>query len=101
MMAGSNHFEIGKRNNLALKKIFWKLGIFVDREDVGGIESRSVRLDLETGRIDLRRGSAPGEILVPPSLVQMTRMTEMAHVTPVLSIKAPIKEGGAGAHSRR
>jgi chemotaxis protein CheD len=68
MMADSAHFEIGKRNYLALKKSFWKLGVFIDREDVGGSESRSVRLDLETGRIDLKKGSGQGTVLAPAAV---------------------------------
>lgn len=56
MMADSAHFEIGKRNHLALKKILWRLGVFIDQEDVGGAASRSVRLDLQSGQIDIRSG---------------------------------------------
>jgi len=58
-------FEIGKRNYLAVKKTFWKLGMFLDQEDVGGSESRSIRLDLDTGRIDLKKGVGPGRVFVP------------------------------------
>lgn len=65
MMADSTSFEIGRRNHLALKKAFWKAGIFVDGEDIGGNDSRSVRLDLGTGRVDLRKGVGQGRILVP------------------------------------
>jgi chemotaxis protein CheD len=68
MMADSAHFEIGKRNYLALKKSFWRHGIFVDREDVGGNESRSVRLDLGSGRIDLRKGGAREQVFVPAGI---------------------------------
>ncbi|HZL57370.1 MAG TPA: chemotaxis protein CheD [Bryobacteraceae bacterium] len=68
MMADSAHFEIGKRNYLALKKSLWKMGVFVDQEDVGGSESRSVRLDLETGRVDLRKGTGEGRILAPAGI---------------------------------
>lgn len=68
MMADSSHFEIGKRNSLALKKVFWRLGVFIDQEDLGGTESRSVRLDLQTGRIDLRRSAGREQILVPAML---------------------------------
>jgi chemotaxis protein CheD len=64
MMADSAHFEIGKRNDLALRKVLRSLGIFVDREDVGGSQSRSVKLDLRSGQIDLRKGMGPEEILI-------------------------------------
>lgn len=68
MMADSSHFEIGKRNHLALKKILWRNGIFIDQEDVGGTESRSVRLDLATGRIDLRKGGGRARIFAPAGI---------------------------------
>jgi len=73
MMIDSSHFQIGKRNHLALKKIFWKLGVFIDQEDVGGTESRSVRLDLETGRIDMRRGAGREQVLIPAAVTQGER----------------------------
>ena len=68
MMLDSSHFEIGKRNYLAVKKMLWRHGVFTDQEDVGGNESRSVRLDLETGRIDLRTGGAPQRTLLSPGM---------------------------------
>ncbi|HWE49119.1 MAG TPA: chemotaxis protein CheD [Bryobacteraceae bacterium] len=68
MMADSAHFQIGKRNHLAIKKIFWRLGLFIEREDVGGSESRSVRLDLETGRISMRKGTSPSQILLEAAM---------------------------------
>jgi chemotaxis protein CheD len=73
MMADSSYFEIGKRNYLALKKSFWKLGIFIDKEDVGGSESRSVRLDLATGRVDLRKGCGEEKILAPAGINLIAR----------------------------
>lgn len=66
MTAGSAHFEIGKRNYVALKKALARVGVFADREDVGGTESRSVRLDLHTGQIELKRGSERERVFVPP-----------------------------------
>jgi chemotaxis protein CheD len=64
MMADSAHFEIGKRNHLALKRMLWRMGVFIDHEDVGGNESRSVRLDLDSGRIDLRVGNRAERVLL-------------------------------------
>jgi chemotaxis protein CheD len=66
MMADAAQFETGRRNYLAVKKAFWKLGIFIEREDIGGSETRTIRLDLTTGQIDLRKGGGPGRIFVPP-----------------------------------
>ena len=47
-------FNIGKRNYLALRKIFWKNGVLIDAEHVGGSISRTVRLEVDTGRTTLR-----------------------------------------------
>jgi chemotaxis protein CheD len=48
--------NIGKRNVLALRKIFWKAGVMVRHEDVGGNVSRTVRLEVASGRVILRQG---------------------------------------------
>ncbi len=55
----NNLFEIGKRNYLAARKALWKLGLFVSSEAVGGELSRTVRLDLATGRSWIREGGKP------------------------------------------
>jgi len=47
-------FNIGKRNYLALRKIFWKNAIMIHGEDVGGSVSRTVRLHLGTGEVVVR-----------------------------------------------
>ncbi|MBW1700772.1 MAG: chemotaxis protein CheD [Deltaproteobacteria bacterium] len=44
-------FKIGDRNYTILKKILWKNGILLKAEDVGGAISRTVNLDLATGRV--------------------------------------------------
>lgn len=47
-------FNIGKRNYIILRKIFWKNGILIDAEDVGGSISRTVRLEVGTGRVSIK-----------------------------------------------
>jgi chemotaxis protein CheD len=47
-------FNIGKRNHLALRKILWKAGVLVHSEEVGGTHSRTVRLEVGSGRALLR-----------------------------------------------
>ena len=46
-------FNIGKRNYVVLRKIFWKNGILIDGEHVGGSISRTLRLDIGTGRVSV------------------------------------------------
>jgi len=43
-------FSIGKRNYTILRKMFWKAGVIVAAEDVGGAKSRTTRLHVGTGR---------------------------------------------------
>ncbi len=47
-------FNIGKRNYVMLRKIFWKNGILIDSEDVGGSVSRTLTLDIGTGAVVVR-----------------------------------------------
>jgi len=47
----SGFFNIGKRNYTALRKILWRNNILIKSEDVGGQVSRTVRLDLKTGKV--------------------------------------------------
>jgi chemotaxis protein CheD len=54
MMDAAGIFDIGKRNYQALRKILWKAGILVHAEAVGGTVSRTVRLEIGSGRFLLR-----------------------------------------------
>lgn len=54
VQGGSDMFEIGKRNLIALRKILWKNGVMVKAQDVGGSCSRTVTLDVATGGVTLR-----------------------------------------------
>ncbi|HEX4773877.1 MAG TPA: chemotaxis protein CheD [Bryobacteraceae bacterium] len=56
-------FNIGKRNYLALRKIFWKAGVLVHAEHVGGIVSRTVRLEVKSGKVMLREAGPVEEDL--------------------------------------
>ncbi len=47
-------FNIGKRNYLALRKIFWKNGVLIAAEHVGGSLSRTLRLDVGTGVVTVK-----------------------------------------------
>jgi len=50
---GEDQFAIGKRNFMMLKKIFWKNGIMVDAESVGGTHPRTMYLEIGSGRVRL------------------------------------------------
>lgn len=55
-------FNIGKRNYVMLRKIFWKNNILIDAEDVGDSISRTMRLDTKTGRVTLKTRSREVEL---------------------------------------
>ena len=47
-------FNIGKRNYMALKKIFFKNNVLIDHENVGGNSNRTVKLKVKDGSIWLK-----------------------------------------------
>jgi chemotaxis protein CheD len=51
IMDGNNVFAIGERNYLAARKILWKAGVLLRGEAVGGMLSRTMRLEIGTGKI--------------------------------------------------
>jgi len=57
IMDPNNTFNIGKRNILAIKKILWGLRMGAIAEDLGGSISRSVAVDISTGKVTI---SSPG-----------------------------------------
>ena len=63
VLDANNTFNIGKRNHLAVRRIFWKAGVLVHHEDVGGSLPRSVRMEVSTGRTVVNCGREEREIL--------------------------------------
>ncbi len=47
---GEDFFAIGKRNFIVLRKLFWKNGIMIAGQDVGGNISRTMHLEIGSGR---------------------------------------------------
>ncbi len=54
VLDGDGVFNIGKRNYLAMKKIFWKAGVMIHAEEVGGSISRTLRLEAGSGKLLLQ-----------------------------------------------
>jgi chemotaxis protein CheD len=61
IMDDTGVFNIGQRNCLAMRKIFWKAGVMVHAEETGGTTARTMRFDLASGRIFLRSPGIPEE----------------------------------------
>lgn len=57
IMDPNNTFNIGKRNILAVKKILWGYRLGAISDDLGGSISRSVSLEVPTGKVTI---SSPG-----------------------------------------
>ena len=58
----SNLFRIGERNHTVLRKILWKNGLMIKAEHVGGDLSRTMRLEIGTGRLRLRAGGVESDL---------------------------------------
>lgn len=44
-------FDIGKRNYLAIRKILWSNGMFINAEDIGGSSPRTLYMDIADGAV--------------------------------------------------
>jgi len=51
VMDKNKYFNIGERNYLAVRKILWRNNVIINKEDIGGSKSRTVRLFMDTGRV--------------------------------------------------
>jgi len=56
MMDERGVFNIGGRNYLAMRKVLRDAGVVLQAEDVGGMASRTVRLEVGSGRVALCAG---------------------------------------------
>jgi chemotaxis protein CheD len=64
MLDPNGTFNIGQRNHMAMRKILWKAGVIVHKEEIGGTSSRTVRIDVASGRVQLRTAGEPERDLV-------------------------------------
>ncbi len=55
-------FNIGKRNYVMLRQLFWKNNVLIDAEDIGGSISRTVTLDIKTGKVTVKNRSREIEL---------------------------------------
>jgi chemotaxis protein CheD len=50
----SGYFNIGKRNYMALRKIFWMNNVLIHAEDVGGSVNRTLSVELSSGKVSIK-----------------------------------------------
>jgi len=53
VMDPNQRFNIGKRNVLTIKKLLWSIQLAVVAEETGGSISRTVDVDVKTGRVTI------------------------------------------------
>lgn len=46
--------DIGKRNYLAIRKIIWRNGMFINATDVGGSSPRTIYMNIANGAVTIR-----------------------------------------------
>jgi chemotaxis protein CheD len=51
MHIGTQKFDIGKRNHLAIRQILWKEGMLLNAEDIGGTSPRHMYLNIANGTV--------------------------------------------------
>jgi chemotaxis protein CheD len=61
MLDPKGTFNIGHRNHVAMRKICWKAGIIVHKEEIGGTSSRTLRIDVACGCVHLRTSAGAEE----------------------------------------
>jgi chemotaxis protein CheD len=55
-------FAIGKRNYLATRRLLWKHGMLLQREAIGGVDFRTITLEIATGRLLLQEAGKHREL---------------------------------------
>ncbi|SYZ74386.1 putative chemoreceptor glutamine deamidase CheD 1 [Candidatus Zixiibacteriota bacterium] len=62
LMDQNKVFNIGERNFLILRKILWKNNILINSSDVGGMLSRTMRFELDTGLVTIKSSHGENEL---------------------------------------
>jgi chemotaxis protein CheD len=55
-------FQIGKNNFVMLRKLFWKNGVLIQAQDVGGRISRTMSLSVATGEVRIKSNGSEVEL---------------------------------------
>lgn len=59
IMDNTSFFNIGHRNYIIMKKIFWRNGVLIEAEDIGGDSWRNMKVIVDTGQVVIK--TAKGE----------------------------------------
>ncbi len=58
----TDHFKLGERNFTVLRKIFWRNGILIAAQDVGGAKPRTMYLNMADGRTVIKSRGEESEL---------------------------------------
>lgn len=50
----NDHFQIGKRNFIMLRKVLWENNLMLQACEIGGVEARAMILKMNTGDVELK-----------------------------------------------
>ena len=62
IMDPEGHFQIGERNFTILRKLLWKNDLLIHSKSIGGNISRTISLDVGTGKTLIRTGKIEKEL---------------------------------------
>jgi chemotaxis protein CheD len=64
MLDPAGTFNVGQRNLVAMRDLFGSAGIVIHKEEIGGTSSRTVSIDVVSGRIQIRLPGKTGHDLI-------------------------------------
>ena len=62
MMDKKGMFKIGERNCTVFRKILWKNNVLIEKQDIGGSISRTLSIEVATGRVIVKSGGEEVEL---------------------------------------
>lgn len=57
VLSGTDMFKIGERNAIAVRSLVQKEGWRIKAEDIGGVQNRTLHLDMASGKVDIKAPS--------------------------------------------
>jgi chemotaxis protein CheD len=73
MMEADDHFNIGRRNCVAVRSILAQAGLMAQTEALAGSVSRTVRLDVSSGRVFLKENGGLEHEIAPMACHDLAR----------------------------
>ncbi|MBI5374352.1 MAG: chemotaxis protein CheD [Candidatus Schekmanbacteria bacterium] len=62
-VSGNDHFQIGNRNFITLRKLLWHNGALLKAYDVGGTVARTMSLEIGTGKVVVKHSGGETKVI--------------------------------------